>query len=40
LYAGVRGGQIVAPNGTDWIEAYRREIDANPWQNVGLKAAE
>jgi len=39
LYANVRGGQMVAPADADWIDAYRREIDANPWQNVGVKAA-
>jgi len=40
LYKNVRGGQIVAKNGTDWLDAYRRELDAHPWQGVGLKAAE
>ena len=40
LYANVRGGQMVAPTNADWIDAYRRELDANPWQNVGAKAAE
>ncbi len=39
LYANVRGGQMVAPTDADWIDAYKREIDANPWQNVGRKAA-
>ena len=40
LYKGVRGGQIVAPNGADWIESYRRELESHPWEGVGLKAAE
>jgi hypothetical protein len=39
LYANVRGGQVVVPTDADWIEAYKRELAANPWQNVGRKAA-
>jgi hypothetical protein len=39
LYANVRGGQMVASTDADWIDAYKRELDANPWQNVGRKAA-
>jgi hypothetical protein len=39
LYANVRGGQKVSPTDADWIDAYKRELDANPWQNVGQKAA-
>jgi hypothetical protein len=39
LYANVRGGHMVAPTEADWIDAYKHELAANPWQGVGRKVA-
>jgi phthalate 4,5-dioxygenase len=37
IYSGVRGGQLVAHKDEQWLEAYKRQLAAAPWQGVKLE---
>ena len=38
-YWGLRGGQYVAPREANWLEAYKTQLKAAPWEAVGEKEA-
>jgi phthalate 4,5-dioxygenase len=40
VYAGVRGGQFVAPASTDWLAAWRENLARNPLEATLAQAAE
>ncbi len=40
VYSGVRGGQFVASESADWLEAWRDNLAKAPLENVFAKAAE
>ena len=40
VYAGMRGGQFLAPEGADWLEAWRKSMAETPLESVLAQAAE
>ncbi len=40
VYAGLRGGQFLAPEGVDWLEAWRANLKKTPLDAVLAQAAE
>jgi hypothetical protein len=39
-FDGVRGGNYQAPEGIDWLQGYRDQLDRSPLETIYVKAAE